>query len=285
MNNGRPSRTAYKVALNILALGEKPEMSGVLPFGIVDATAALLIASGATSEKVVHWSRSPWMVRLYECFDWLMPGQFEAFAHRKAFCEQQVRMSIATGVKQVLVLGAGYDTMGWRLAPQFPNVNFFEIDHPATSNLKTRGIAQMGRRPNLHIIAEDLSMRRLVDILAEHEIWDLNAQTIMIAEGLLPYLSPEAAHDLFKQCAAITYEGRIAFTYIPSCQNGLPDAGPWSNLILWLLKKSGEPWLWSIQPEQLSPFLEVSGWKNVPGLVVESAKSGLERYAVAEKQI
>jgi len=27
----------------------------------------------------------------------MMPGQFEAFAHRKAFCERQVRETIAAG--------------------------------------------------------------------------------------------------------------------------------------------------------------------------------------------
>ena len=95
MVDEKPSRTAYKVALNILTLGAKPEMAGILPPGIVDATAQLLIASGAASARIVRWARSPRMVRVYEAFDWMMPGQFEAFAHRKAFCERQVRESIA----------------------------------------------------------------------------------------------------------------------------------------------------------------------------------------------
>ncbi len=67
--------------------------------------------------------------------------------------------------RQVLVLGAGYDTMGWRLAPEFAGVDFFEIDHPATARLKAKGIGAMGPRDNLHLIAEDLGERRLVDVL------------------------------------------------------------------------------------------------------------------------
>ena len=54
----------------------------------------------------------------------MMPGQFEAFAHRKAFCEKRARKGIAAGATQVLVLGAGYDTLGWRLAPEFPEDKF-----------------------------------------------------------------------------------------------------------------------------------------------------------------
>jgi len=42
------------------------------------------------------------MARLYDAFDWMMPGQFEAFAERKAFCERQVRQGIAAGAPQVL---------------------------------------------------------------------------------------------------------------------------------------------------------------------------------------
>ena len=112
------------------------------------------------------------MVSVYEAFDWLLPGQFEAFAHRKAFCEHQVRDSIAKGATQVLVLGAGYDTLGWRLAPEFSEVNFFEIDHPATARLKARGIEAMGQRKNLSLIPEDLSERKLVDVFKANDLWE-----------------------------------------------------------------------------------------------------------------
>ena len=127
MRKARPSKTARKVALNIVTLGAIPEMEEVLPSGIVDATARLLVESGAADATGVRWSRSRKMVTVYKAFDWMMPGQSEAFAHRKAFCERQVREGIGAGASQVLVLGAGYDTIGWRLAPEFADVEFFEI--------------------------------------------------------------------------------------------------------------------------------------------------------------
>lgn len=130
MHKNKPSRTAYKVALNIITLGAKPGMDKVFPPGIVEATAKLLVASGLVSATVVRWCRSQRMVAVYEAFDWMMPGQFEAFADRKAFCERQVREGICKGTTQVLTLGAGYDTLGWRLAPEFIDVEFFETkDH------------------------------------------------------------------------------------------------------------------------------------------------------------
>ena len=167
MRTERPSKTARKVALNIVTLGAKRGMKEILPPGIVDATAKLLVESGAVGRNAVRFSLSRMAVGIYLAFDWMMPGQFEAFAHRKAFCERQVRKGIGAGASQVLVLGAGYDTLGWRLAPEFAGVNFFEIDHPATARLKVKGIEVMGQRANLYFIAEDLSERQLREQLEQ----------------------------------------------------------------------------------------------------------------------
>ena len=284
MGKDKPSRTAYKVALNVVALGAKPGMAKVLPPGIVEATEKLLVASGAAGATIVRWSRSRRMVTLYEAFDWMLAGQFEAFGYRKAFFERQVRDGIGAGATQILVLGAGYDTMGWRLTPEFSDVNFFEIDHPATARLKARGIEAMGLRDNLCLIAEDLGERKLVDVLKTNESWDQNARTVIVAEGLVMYLPPEAVRDLFCQCAVISGVGsRIAFTYIPTGADGQPDAGRWTGLMLWLQKVSGEPWLWSIRPEELGLFLEESGWTNAQALAGTTRKHGVEFYAVATK--
>ena len=284
MRKDRPSRTALKVALNIVTLGSKAGMGAFLPPGIVDATGKLLVAAGATGKRSVKWSQSKRAVSIYQAFDWMLPGQFEAFAHRKAFCERHVREGIDAGATQILVLGAGYDTLGWRLASEFPGVNFFEIDHPATARLKARGIDEMGERKNLRLIAEDLGKQKLSDVLVADDSWDLNAQTVFIAEGLVMYLSPEAVRDLFCQCADVSGgNSRIAFSYIPAGGDGRPDAGRWTGLMLWLQKAGGEPWEWSIRPEELGRFLEETGWKNAPAHAGEARKHGIEFFAAAMK--
>jgi methyltransferase (TIGR00027 family) len=284
MRKETPSRTARKVALNIVTLGAKPGMEEILPAGTVDATSELLVASGATGETAVRWSRTQRMVAVYEWFDWILPGQFEAFAHRKAFCEHQVREGISSGARQVLVLGAGYDTLGWRLAPQFPEVNFFEIDHPATARLKAKGIGVMGMRDNLILIAEDLGEQKLQDVLKSNPLWTHDAPAVIIAEGLIMYLPSEAVRELFYHCAAVTGGGsRIAFSYIPQGKDNRPYVGKWTGLMLWLQKVVGEPWLWSIEPEELGVFLQETGWQDVSAKAEISRKYGVEFFAVAEK--
>jgi methyltransferase (TIGR00027 family) len=226
------------------------------------------------------------MVSIYEAFDWMLPGQFEAFGYRKAFCEQQVRDGIDAGATQILVLGAGYDTMGWRLASNFPDVNFFEIDHPASANLKAKGIKEMGQYDNLYLIPEDLSKRKLVDVLKSHKSWDPEAQSVIIAEGLLMYLNSSAVHDLFRQCASVSGTGtRIAFTYIGKGPDGRPDAGRCTGFLLWILMATGEPWLWSIQPEQIGVVLKENGWTYSPELMGEVNKRGVEFFGTGRKYV
>jgi methyltransferase (TIGR00027 family) len=174
--------------------------------------------------------------------------------------------------------------MGWLLAPEFPGVDFFEIDHPATARLKAKGIVAMGQRRNLHLISEDLDKRQLVDVLHANDLWNPTAPTVIVAEGLLMYLPPQAVGALFDQCAAITGAGsRIVFTYIGTRADGRPDAGPWARLVLWILEVGGEPWLWSIRPEELDPFLNRNSWGIAPDLEVSSGRCGIEFFGVAVK--
>lgn len=272
--------TARKVAMSFVTLGSKAGMDKLASSGAVEVAAEMLVASDVVGARTIRWARSKRAVSIYEAFDWMLPGQFEAFGHRKAFCERHVREGIGAGVTQVLVLGAGYDTLGWRLAAEFSGVNFFEIDHPATASLKARGVETMGRRDNLHLIADDLGKRKLEDVLDAHGGWKRDAQTVFIAEGLVMYLPPEAVSELFRQCADLSGEGsRFAFSYIPSGVDGRPGVGRWTGLMLWLQKIIGEPWIWSVHPEELGPFLEESGWPKV----LKADKYGVEFFVAAAR--
>jgi methyltransferase (TIGR00027 family) len=282
MKHDTPSSTARKVALNIVSLGVKPGMDTVLPAGIVDATAQTLRASGVVGDRALRFAASQRAVAIYEAFDWMIPGQFEAFAHRKAFCETQARYGIAVGAKQILVLGAGYDTLGWRLAPEFPGVHFVEIDHPPTARLKAKAVSEMGTRDNLRVIPADLGERRLTDVLAEVQGWDRTAGTVVIAEGVTQYLMPAAVRDLFAQCHAVSGPGsRFAFTHVGTGDDGRPDIGRWTGLVLWILRMTGEPWLWTIRPEDLPEFLADTGWTPAAKPTDSPIRCGAEYHAVA----
>lgn len=281
----KPSQTALKVALNIIALGNVPEMKTILPKGIVKTTSELLRASGATSVRRIEKHLTPKIVSLYKKFDWLLPGQFEAFGYRKVFCESNVSDAINEGANQVLVLGAGYDTLGYRLSLQYPKVNFFEIDHPSTAQLKIKGVEKMGAPNNLHFIPEDLSEKKLDAILETNTQWNNESKSIIIAEGLLQYLPPKAVAELFHRCYLVTGLGsKIVFTYITQGADGRPNAGPKTGFMLWLLKVTGEPWLWAPKIDELKEVLNDAGWEYSPELKGKTNNRGIEYFACATRK-
>ena len=142
----------------------------------------------------------------------------------------------------------------------------------------------MGRRENLILIAEDLGENKLQDVLQANSLWDLDGPAVIIAEGLIMYLPPEAVRELFSQCALVTgADSRMAFSYIPKGRDGRPYVGKWTGLMLWIQKSVGEPWLWSIHPEELDMFLEKSDWKYSPELAGVNGRQGVEFFAVATK--
>ena len=123
----------------------------------------------------------------------------------------------------------------------------------------------------------------MVDVLEAHRKWDKSAATVIVAEGLLMYLSAAAVRDLFLQAAAITGPGsRIVFTYTATGADGRPDAGKWTGLVLWILKSSREPWLSSIRPEELPGFLAETGWTYLPE-TQGTGRHGVEYFGVATR--
>lgn len=55
---------------------------------------------------------------------------------RTRFFDAQVESAIANGVRQIVILGAGYEDRALRF--RTPGVRFFEVDQPATQHDKTR---------------------------------------------------------------------------------------------------------------------------------------------------
>ena len=93
-----------------------------------------------------------------------------------------------------------------------------------------------------------------------HKAYDRQAQTLVSAEGLLMYLTPEAVADLLRfvtdSCGA---HSRIVFSFIGTDAQGRPHIGRSHRLIRCLLKLLGEPFRWGIQADDLPAFLKPLG--------------------------
>jgi methyltransferase (TIGR00027 family) len=277
MKQGRISQTALKVALGLITLSVKDDWAERLPPGLVEVSERLLLASGSPGygPRLMRVSKKRWMIRVYELQDRMMPGQWEGFGHRKIFMQQQTERAIEAGARQVLVLGAGFDTLCLRLAPRYPEVRFFEVDHPTTSSAKAKGVASEGQPGNMIQIAADLGERELSKVLSEDSRWDSSQSSVLLAEGLLQYLKEEEVRGLLIEAAACTASGsRIVFTHaIPKERKALPM----------ILAVVGEPFRSAVRSEDLRDYVEGTGWTMISE-VDDDPAHGIERYAVAERR-
>jgi methyltransferase (TIGR00027 family) len=277
VKGGRISQTALKVALGLITLSVKDDWARRLPPGLAEISERLLLASGSPGygPGLMRASKKQWMVRVYQIQDRLMPGQWEGFGHRKIFMQQQVEAAIEQGARQVLVLGAGFDTLCLRLAPQHSDVHFFEVDHPTTSAAKAKGIAVEGQPENMIQIAADLGERALSKVLSEDGRWQVSQPSVLLAEGLFQYLTNDEVRGLLSDAAACTSPGSpIAFTHmIPSER----------KILTMIVRLIGEPLKSTVRSEDLPEYIEGTGWAMISDVDTDPAH-GLERYAIAERR-
>ena len=107
------------------------------------------------------------------------------------------------GPKQIVILGAGFDTRASRFA-NLP-LRWFEIDLPEPAQYKETVLNDHGLDGDLHAatrIQLDLLNEDWVDAL-QKEGWDRTCPTIYILEGLIYYFSTEQAKNLLKTIPAI----------------------------------------------------------------------------------
>lgn len=290
MKEGRASRTAIRIAHLMLHLSERPRYRPLIAPELSDATRAILESAGLQGRLNERVQRSALTRPLLRLADRLVGGGTLAhFPLRKRFIEDQVRAAVQGGASQLLIIGAGLDTLAPRLAASMPALHAVEVDHPASSAAKARGVAGAGlSSPNLTLVARDLAEHPLSAALEEAG-W-VAGPSVAVAEGLLMYLPHEAVRTLFSALYAQTGPGsRVVFTWLPEAR-GRPLLHPF---VLAGVRLVGEPVRFSIAPEALGPLLRELGWRLLPAVDLREAYlagtplagepiTPMERFSVAE---
>jgi methyltransferase (TIGR00027 family) len=186
-----------------------------------------------------------------------MPGITLHYVLRKRFIEEAVLASVTAGVTQVVVVGAGFDMLSWRLHKTFPETTFIEIDHPATSTIKGRAIGKTA--DNYHVVAVDLGEDDIETVLTDFTPFDSQQQTLYVCEGVLMYLDEVAVRKLFASINNLTGVGsRFVFSV------AAPMMSTESNTTFLLdlyLRFKGEPLKWGLEQKHLEEFVSAQGYK------------------------
>lgn len=253
MKQDQVSSTAFTVMQGILYIAKSSPFSYLVKDEVAEVGKQLLMDS-EDGRKRLQQLESPILPLTVKIKEFLMlPGITLHYILRKNYIEDKAIEAIANGTRQIVNLGAGFDTLAWRFCQQYSDVNFIEIDHPATSEYKKTALQKdASGLTNMHFLSVDFSQQNLYQALSECEHFDQNKPTLYICEGVLMYLSKQDIDTLFESIHQLTgSHSQLVFTAIEpqhSAKNNIRD------LLYFYLKMVNEPICWTQDSNEITKF-------------------------------
>jgi methyltransferase (TIGR00027 family) len=135
---------------------------------------------------------------------------------RTRYAEDALKTAVLNGVGQYVLIGAGFDSFSLRLPEFSANLQIFELDFPATQELKIERIraCEVALPDNVHFIAADLSQESVAAALARSS-FETNRLTFFSWLGVTMYLTREANLATFGSIASCSpAASEVVFTYL-----------------------------------------------------------------------
>jgi methyltransferase (TIGR00027 family) len=185
-------------------------------------------------------------------------GLVDHVALRTAIIDKAIAASIARGLRQLVILGAGFDTRAHRLEA-LRETAVYEVDHPDSQRSKrerTEDAPLLAAR--LEYVPLDLAQGGLRDRLSDagHRAAE---PTLWLAEGLVPYLKHDAVEAMLQEIAAASAaRSELAITYVTPDLVWLQHAKP---LFLASMQLIGEPVETALSSAELAALLAAIGFQ------------------------
>ncbi len=182
-------------------------------------------------------------------------GQNPSFAYlagRTLFYDQFVTEALDSGIRQMVVIAAGYDSRAWRMAR--PGATFFEVDLPTTQTDKRSRAPEGGPI----YVAIDATDPGLADNLTEAGFRPEEPAAFTV-EGLTMYLSEEQVAGLLRTLAHLGGPGsRLAVNFGVGFERQGSRRGRIGRRVM---AAGGEAFHFRLPPDDADAFLTKTGWK------------------------
>src|ERR1700748_1552238 len=132
--------------------------------------------------------------------------RIEQMAVRTRFFDDFFITAAEAGIRQAVILASGLDTRAYRL-PWPAGTVVYEIDQPQVIDFKTNTLADLGAEPGAERRTVPIDLRDDWPAALRQHGFDVKQPTAWSAEGLLPYLPPEAQDRLFDHITALSAPG------------------------------------------------------------------------------
>lgn len=182
---------------------------------------------------------------------------------RMLLIDDLLRGWLASGCRQVVILGAGMDSRGWRLA-ELGDASLFELDRGPTQALKqarSAGLPKLCR--DVRFVQADLERDPLAERLLR-EGFRASEPAAWVCEGVTPYLGVDTIARLIAEIADLSAPGsRLAMSYVAP---GGGDRHGRPGIAARLASRLGEPPRGLIAPAEMRRHAVSAGLSSVADL-------------------
>lgn len=187
-------------------------------------------------------------------------------AARSRFAEDGLGAAVSRGVRQAVVLGAGFDTFALRNPHADAGLRVFEVDHPATQAWKRKRLSDAGLAipASLTFAAIDFERDDLGGGLRDAG-FDPDRPAFFIWLGVVPYLGRAAIASTLRYIASVP-GAEVVFDYSEPLENYPPDQRPNILALAAYTAELGEPWLSHFDPAEIAQELRGYGFAEIEDL-------------------
>ena len=181
---------------------------------------------------------------------------------RSRFTEDCLAEAVRRGVRQYVILGAGLDTFAFRETELMQHIQVFEIDHPATQEMKRQRIEMAGWAipDHLHWIPVDFTETGLSAALRQ-SAYDPEQLSFFSWLGVTYYLPKDAILATLKDIAHTAKSGSwLVFDYLDADAFIPEKADQRTRLMQQITQQAGEPMKTGFDPLALASDLGQLGF-------------------------
>ena len=198
----------------------------------------------------------------------VLPGSYWFELARVKHMDEVLRDELSAGLRQLVILGAGFDTRAYRFAEQLAGVATFEIDQPSISALKRERVVRVLGALPAHVSYVDLDLNtddaRATLLKAGYSE---ERRTLVIWSGVTSYLSPDAVDRTFGWLSTCGGPGStVLFDYCFGEMVAGDDSYHGAAALRRRLAAGGEPLLFGIPEGELEPYLVERGLQVISDL-------------------
>jgi methyltransferase (TIGR00027 family) len=154
--------------------------------------------------------------------DFGMARMRDMMAVRTRFFDDFFVESADRGLRQAVILASGLDARAYRL-PWPAGTTVYEIDQPQVIEFKIRTMADLGAAPTAEHRSVAVDLRHDWPTALKQAGLDVTRPAAWSAEGLLPFLPPEAQDRLLDNITELSAGGsRLATENLPDAARSVP---------------------------------------------------------------